>query len=58
MEHFKSPFRASDFESKRAVQNQKFFDDVFERARRHPFFSHPFMSTSTWCRHARSSLSS
>jgi len=45
MEHFKSPFRAIDFESERAVQNQKFFDDVFARARRHPFFSHPFMST-------------
>jgi pyrroloquinoline quinone (PQQ) biosynthesis protein C len=45
MEHFSSPFGPSDFESARAVENQKFFDDMLARAKDHRFFSHPFMST-------------
>jgi pyrroloquinoline quinone (PQQ) biosynthesis protein C len=45
MEHFKSPFRASDFVNERAIENQQFFDDMFGRAKRHPFFAHPFLST-------------
>jgi pyrroloquinoline quinone (PQQ) biosynthesis protein C len=45
MEHFKSPFSVSDFSSVRALDNQRFFEDVLTRARTHPFFTHPFLST-------------
>lgn len=45
MEHFKSPFVASDFVNAGAVENQRFFDDMLDRARRHRFYSHPFMAT-------------
>ncbi len=43
MEHFKSPFGARDFSSVRAVDNQRFFEEMLERAKQHRFFSHPFM---------------
>lgn len=46
MEHFKSPFSASDFSSVKAIDNQRFFDDVLARAKTHPFFSHPFLSVA------------
>jgi pyrroloquinoline quinone (PQQ) biosynthesis protein C len=45
MEHFKSPFGATDFASARALENQRFFGEMLERARNHRFYSHPFMST-------------
>ncbi len=45
MEHFKSPFGPGDFVCARALENQKFFGEMLERARSHRFFSHPFMST-------------
>ncbi len=44
MEHFNSPFEFSDFVGARAIENQKFFDDVLARAKDHRFFSHPFIS--------------
>jgi len=43
VEHFKSPFGARDFGTARVIENQKFFDDMLERAKSHRFFSHPFM---------------
>jgi pyrroloquinoline quinone (PQQ) biosynthesis protein C len=45
MEHFKSPFQAGDFASARAIENRAFFDDLLARTKRHPFFSHPFLTT-------------
>lgn len=45
MEHFKSPFSPSEFSSARALENQRFFEDVLARARTHAFFSHPFLTT-------------
>jgi pyrroloquinoline quinone (PQQ) biosynthesis protein C len=45
MEHFKSPFSVSDFSSAKVIENQRFFDDVLTRAKSHPFFAHPFLST-------------
>jgi pyrroloquinoline quinone (PQQ) biosynthesis protein C len=45
MEHFKSPFCESDFASAQTIENQTFFEEMLARARRHPFFAHPFMST-------------
>lgn len=44
MEHFKSPFSPNDFSGARALENQRFFEDILERSKSHPFFSHPFMS--------------
>lgn len=46
MEHFKSPFGPSDFVSSRIIENRKFFDDMIHRAKRHRYFSHPFMSAA------------
>jgi pyrroloquinoline quinone (PQQ) biosynthesis protein C len=46
MEHFKSPFDARELASARALENRAFFDATIERARRHRFFSHPFLSLS------------
>lgn len=46
MEHFKSPFSASDFSSARARENQRFFDEVLARAKTHAFFSHPFLGSA------------
>ena len=45
MEHFKSPFGPGELVSERALENQEFFDGMLARAKRHPFFSHPFLST-------------
>jgi pyrroloquinoline quinone (PQQ) biosynthesis protein C len=45
VEHFKSPFGPGDFVSVRAIDNQKFFVEMLQRARAHRFYSHPFMST-------------
>lgn len=44
MEHFKSPFVASDFSTPEAMQNQRFFDEELARAKTHAFFTHPFLS--------------
>ena len=46
MEHFRSPFCASDFATERAIENRAFLEDMLVRASRHAFFSHPFMSTA------------
>lgn len=46
MEHFKSPFSVTDFSSTKAIENQRFFEAVLGRAKGHPFFSHPFLSSS------------
>lgn len=45
MEHFKSPFAASDFTPK-ALVNQHYFDEVLSHAKSHAFFTHPFLTTS------------
>ncbi len=45
MEHFKSPFVASDFSTPEALQNQRFFDEELARARTHAFFTHPFLAS-------------
>jgi pyrroloquinoline-quinone synthase len=47
VEHFRSPFGPSDLASARAVENRKFFDDLIQRASRHRFFTHPFLSAFT-----------
>lgn len=44
VEHFKSPFLGSELVSARALENQRFFDEVLERARSHRYFSHPFLT--------------
>lgn len=46
MEHFKDPFSATDLTTPRALENQRFFEGMLGRARRHPFYSHPFMGAS------------
>ncbi len=46
MEHFRSPFCANDFAAPSAIQNRTFFEGLLARAGRHPFFSHPFISTA------------
>ncbi len=43
MEHFRSPFCASDLTTARVIENRAFLDDVLVRAGRHAFFSHPFL---------------
>ena len=43
MEHFKSPFKARDFSSARAIENRIFFRDALARARGHRFFGHAFL---------------
>lgn len=45
MEHFKSPFGPVDLGTARAVENRAFFEETLQRAKRHRFFSHPFMSS-------------
>jgi pyrroloquinoline quinone (PQQ) biosynthesis protein C len=44
MEHFKSPFTPRDFAGVRAIENQRFFEKTLERAQRHRFYSHPFLT--------------
>jgi pyrroloquinoline quinone (PQQ) biosynthesis protein C len=44
VEHFKNPFSAIELTTSRAIENQRFFDEMLARARRHAFYSHPFMS--------------
>lgn len=43
MEHFKNPFSAVDLSTSRAIENQHFFAEMLARAKRHAFFSHPFI---------------
>jgi pyrroloquinoline-quinone synthase len=43
MEHFRSPFSASDFATAQAIESRAFLEDVLARAGGHPFFSHPFL---------------
>lgn len=50
MEHFKSPFESLDCEGERALDNRRFFDRALDRAERHRFFTHPFMSARTTLR--------
>lgn len=45
MEHFKNPFGSGDFSAINALESQRFFEDVLTRAKKHAFFSHPFMTT-------------
>jgi pyrroloquinoline quinone (PQQ) biosynthesis protein C len=45
MEHFRSPFAPHDTVSGPIAANREFFDGLLKRARRHRFFSHPFLST-------------
>lgn len=44
MEHFRSPFSQSDFSGARALENQRYFDELLGGVKSHAFFSHPFMS--------------
>lgn len=46
MEHFKSPFSASDLSTSKALVNQRFFDEVLGTAKTHAFYSHPFLATA------------
>jgi pyrroloquinoline quinone (PQQ) biosynthesis protein C len=43
VEHFKNPFSASDLATASAVENHHFFSEMLSKARRHPFYSHPFI---------------
>ncbi len=46
MEHFKSPFSATDLATPDALANQRFFDEVLARAKAHAFYTHPFLSVT------------
>lgn len=47
MEHFRSPFCATDLATARAIENRAFLEDVLARAGSHPFFSHPFLRSGS-----------
>lgn len=44
MEHFKTPYGPSDFTSARILENQRFFEDMLARTRRHSYYSHRFLT--------------